>query len=252
MGLDAFTEEEFSARLKRQVKRLLLESDAAPVKAPQAYLLGGQSGSGKTALHGICIRLCGGNAVVINGDEYRSSHPRFAALDETYGVEAVAYTAPWAGRMTEALIKTLSTAGYNLIVEGTLRTASVPMGTAQLLRSRGYSVSLALMAVKPEISLVSCQIRYEEMRLSGQVPRATDPAHHDKIIKEIVGNLSTLEESGLFDEIRLYSRAKELLYPAGKDGSASDALRSILFGEWAEEERIHYEFLQEKLTKLLE
>lgn len=247
-----YSQEELSEALADLVALLCSKKSLRREERPRAFLLGGQSGAGKTTLHKVLNREFDRNVVVVNGDEYRALHPRFIELDERYGADSVSYTAPWAGAMIEALIDTLSMAGYNLIVEGTLRTASVPMGTAQLLRSRGYSVSLALMAVKPEISLVSCQIRYEEMRLSGQVPRATDPAHHDKIIKEIVGNLSTLEESGLFDEIRLYSRAKELLYPAGKDGSASDALRSILFGEWTEEEGIHYEFLQEKLTKLLE
>lgn len=91
--------------------------------------------------------------------------------------------------MTEALTDSLSRIGYNLIIEGTLRTAEVPLKTAELLRQRGYGVSLALMAVKPEISLVSCQIRYEEMRVAGTTPRATDPAHHNKIIDQIVSNL---------------------------------------------------------------
>ena len=69
------------------------------------------------------------------------------------------------------------------------------------------------MAVKPEISLVSCQIRYELMRIAGTIPRAVDPKHHDRIVRDIVSNLSALEQSGLFDEVRLFSRTRECLYP---------------------------------------
>ena len=76
-------------------------------------------------------------------------------------------------------------------------------------RERGYDVSLALMAVKPEISLVSCQLRYEQMRLAGTAPRATDPAHHRKIVDQIVRNLAVLEDSGMFDQIYLYNRSRE-------------------------------------------
>lgn len=246
-----YSREELSEALADVVALLCSKKFLRREERPRAFLLGGQSGAGKTTLHKVLNRKFDRNVVVVNGDEYRALHPRFVELDERYGADSVSHTVSWAGAMTEALIDVLSTAGYNLIVEGTLRTASAPMGTAQLLRDRGYSVSLALMAVKPEISLVSCQIRYEEMRLSGQAPRATDPAHHDKIIKEIVDNLSTLEESGLFDGIRLYSRAKELLYPTGEKLSASDALGGILFGEWSEEEKAHYEFLQKRLTQLL-
>lgn len=250
MGMETFTEGEFSPRLKRQVKRLIYESDAVPSDAPRAYLLGGQSGAGKTALHGICLRSFEGGGIVINGDEYRSTHPRFMQLDKKYGAEAVAYTAVWAGKMTEALIDVLSAAGYNLVVEGTLRTSQVPMDTAKLLMEKGYSVSLALMAVKPEMSLISCKIRYEQMRLNGQIPRATDPAHHEKIIKEIVGNLAVLEDSGLFDEIRLYSRAKKLLHPVGDGRTAAEALQEVLFGEWNEEDRGHYAYLEKELARL--
>ena len=84
------------------------------------------------------------------------------------GIDAPSYTAAWAGSMVEALVDALSTAGYNLIIEGTLRTSGGPTRDGKALaRSGGYDVSLALMAVKPEISLVSCQLRYEQMRIAG-------------------------------------------------------------------------------------
>ena len=161
------------------------------------------------------------------------------------------HTAAWAGKMTEALIDEFSLAGYNLIIEGTLRTSEVPVKTATLLRARGYGVSLALMAVKPEISLASCQIRYELMRIAGTVPRATDPKHHDKIVRDIVGNLDVLEQTGLFDEICLYARSRERLYPVeGETHTASQALQEVLFGPWTREEKEHYAHLEEKLANL--
>ncbi|MEI3308579.1 MAG: zeta toxin family protein [Eggerthella lenta] len=116
--------------------------------------------------------------------------------------------------MVEAIVDALSIMGYNLVIEGTLRTSEVPLKTARLLRDRGYSVSLALMAVKPEISLISCQLRYEQMRIAGTEPRAVDPAHHLSIVKSIVGNLKVLEESGMFDDIGLYSRSEQCLFSA--------------------------------------
>lgn len=248
-----FSEGEFLATLEELRWNLLNAYRPHLESPPQAYLLGGQSGAGKTTLHKIIRANHDGNIISINGDDYRKFHPRFPELQATYGDEAVGYTAPWAGRMTEALVDTLSAVGYNLIIEGTLRTAEVPMKTAALLRGRGYGVSLALMAVKPEISLVSCQIRYEEMRILGTTPRATDPAHHNKIIDQIVDNLAVLEESELFDGVFLYNRAQELLFPReGAGQSASDALRGALFGPWAPEEERHYRKLQAKLGRLKE
>lgn len=251
MALEDYSSEEFNAVLAQIIADRLGSGGITSSTAPCAVLLGGQSGAGKTTLHSIFRKKFGGNVIVINGDEYRSFHPRYRELDQQYGPEAVAYTAPWAGKMTEALIDELSRRGYNLIIEGTLRTYDVPMKTATLLKERGYNVSLALMAVKPEISLVSCLIRYESMRIAGTIPRATDPAHHQKIIQEIVGNLQRLESSGVFDSIRLFSRAKQCLYPVKDDArTASEALRDVLFGEWTPEEMRHYENLQKQLEEL--
>ena len=244
-----YTAEEFAFGLARWVESLLQPIALAPVEHPKAVLLGGQSGAGKTLLHELLLEEFDTRPAIINGDEYRKSHPRFDLLQEAYGDQAVEHTAAWSGKMTEALIDALSKLSYNLIIEGTLRTSAVPMKTANLLRDRGYGVSLALMAVKPEISLISCQVRYEEMRLAGTTPRATDPEHHKKIVDEIVGNLGTLETCGLFDDVFLYTRTGERIYPVeGK--TAAEVLQERLFGSWNDEERQHYRHLQSRLTQL--
>ena len=250
-AFESYTPEQFEAARAEIVKKMLVAKGVQPERHPRAYLLGGQSGAGKSTLHRICGNRLGGNAVVINGDEFRRSHPHFREIQEQFGVDAPAHTAKWAGEMTEGLIDALSAQGYNLIIEGTLRTSEVPLRTARSLRERGYSVSLALMAVKPEISLVSCQIRYEMMRIAGTTPRATDPAHHDKIVHDIVDNLSTLEESGLFEEVLIYNRAETMLYPKpGSALSASEVLRETLFGPWTVEEQQHYDHLNDQLRHL--
>lgn len=250
-SLALYSYEEFERELACLMEEKLRGPYPSPRKHPRAVLLGGQSGAGKTKLQKILHVEFEGDIAIINGDEYRSRHPRYYELDAAYGVDAVAHTAAWAGAMTEALIDELSKMGYNLVIEGTLRTSEVPLKTASLLRDRGYGVSLALMAVKPEISLISCQIRYELMRIAGTVPRATDPAHHDKIVRDIVGNVDALANSGLFEEVRLYSRAGACLFPLeGETRAAGQALEEVLFGPWTDEEVGHYEYLKRKLSAL--
>lgn len=268
--LDAYTQSEFDQKLN--IAKVRYSEGANPSAHPYAYLLGGQSGAGKSTLHSILSQLFHYDVIVINGDEYRKSHPHFNAIQQQYGVDAPAHTAAWSGAMTEALIDAFSMQHYNLIIEGTLRTSAVPLKTAKLLRERGYGVSLAIMAVKPQISLISCQIRYELMRLAGTTPRATDPEHHNKIINDIVSNLSELEQSELFDEVMLYDRGGRRLYPkaltsSASDGfagdvsvgesastapaaSASEALRDVIFGPWTAEETEHYEDLRLQLESL--
>ena len=124
---EKYTEREFSEKFEELRWNLLNAYRPTLESPPQAFLLGGQSGAGKTTLHKIIHRRLDGNGVSVNGDDYRKFHPRFLELQRIYGDEAVNYTAPWAGRMTEALIDSLSRIGYNLVIEGTLRTAEVPL-----------------------------------------------------------------------------------------------------------------------------
>ena len=74
--LGAYSTEEFKNRLATEIKIAIAPPNIAPTSTPRAILLGGQSGAGKTTLHQICKRKLDGNAIIINGDEFRSSHPR--------------------------------------------------------------------------------------------------------------------------------------------------------------------------------
>ncbi len=250
IDVEEYSREEFSRQYARIARGLV--RGVVPEKQPRAYLLGGQSGAGKTRLQKLLIEKYGENFIVINGDEYRNAHPRFKIIHEAYGIDAPAHTAKWAGAMVEALVDSLSNERYSLIIEGTLRTSSVPLKTAALLNERGYRVSLALMAVKSEISLISCQIRYEQMRIAGTTPRAVDLAHHSKIVEEIASNLAELETGSAFRDVSLYNRAGECLFAAkcpSVDAAASQALADVLFGDWTEDERRHYSDLQRILKE---
>ena len=148
-SIECYSDEELYEGIQEIVSSSVVGACLAPSDKPQAILLGGQSGAGKTTLHNVFRNAMNGNVIVVNGDEYRSFHPRYKQICAQYGIDSPAHTAAWAGRMVEAIIDALSIMGYNLIIEGTLRTSEVPLKTARLLRDRGYSVSLALMAVKP-------------------------------------------------------------------------------------------------------
>lgn len=249
--LEHYSDDDFYEQLQIITTMLLADKHCTPTQRCRAILLGGQSGSGKTTLHRLLQGFFEDNVIVVNGDEYRPRHPHFEQIGAKYGIDSPAYTAAWAGQMVEAVVDTLSLMGYHLIIEGTLRTSEVPLKTASLLRNRGYDVSLALMAVKPEISLVSCQLRYEQMRIAGTEPRAVDPAHHRSIVEAIVSNLDDLENSGLFEDIRLYTRTEQCLFSSTENsGRASATLEKILFGDWTEEEREHLTYLELRLDKL--
>ena len=167
-----------------------------------------------------------------------AQHPYFRELQEKYGVDSVDYTKMFAGKMVEAVIDKLSSLKYNLIIEGTLRSAAVPINTATLLKSKGYTVDFCLIATKPELSYLTTQLRYLEMLVVDPLQaRATPKDHHDGIVKSLVANITELEQSGLFESIQVYKRDLEQVYNSKLcTESVETVVDQILFGPWTHDE----------------
>lgn len=247
---DTYTEEAFQFRLK--LNMMTLTAGKTPATTPTAILLGGQSGAGKTVIHRLKFQEYRGNIIVIDGDSFRSQHPSYQELHAQFGKEDVEYTKGFAGKMVETLINELSQKGYNLLIEGTLRTDHIPLKTAQLLKNREYHVQLAIMATKPELSYLSTLVRYEEMFLQApESARSTPKSHHDDIVKHLSSNAQSLQDSNVFDHIQIYNRQKELLFD-NKPTSIRFFLENLLFGSWTNFEITNLESSLEKLKELSE
>lgn len=216
------------------IKNILLNNKISVVK-PIAYILGGQPGAGKTILQNSILKS-NKNCIVINADAFREFHPYFSEIQAAFGDEAPKYTQPFINRITEQLIRELSDEKYNLIIEGTLRTAETPINTCKTLKDKGYRVELHIIAVKKEISYESTILRYEIAIASGKTPRATAKEHHDLVAESIVKNLDLIYQRKIFDDIRLFSRFEKCIYPTGEEISPAIVEHEVLNGNWSNAE----------------
>ncbi len=250
MRLEEFSQDDFDLALKRTIRSLTRGKTASI--SPKAILLGGQSGAGKTTIHRIKQKEFQGNIIIIDGDSYRPLHPNYLALQEEYGKDSVDYTKGFAGKVVEHLVDELSKQGYHLLIEGTLRTTQVPRQTAQLLGSKGYQVSLAVIGTKPELSYLSTLIRYEELyAIDPNQARATPKEHHDGIVENLVDNLRELESEKLFEQIQIYQRDRACIYDSEtENASAAVVLRECLFGKWSKVEEEMMRLGRDRLVKL--
>lgn len=235
-AIESYSSEDFDKALERTIDFLTFNKNIS--STPRAVILGGQSGAGKTTIHRVKMLESKGNYIVIDGDTYRAQHPYFRELQEKYGVDSVDYTKMFAGKMVEAVIDKLSSLKYNLIIEGTLRSAAVPINTATLLKSKGYTVDFCLIATKPELSYLTTQLRYlEMMSVDPLQARATPKEHHDGIVKSLVANITELEQSGVFESIQVYKRDLEQVYNSKLcTESVGTVVDKILFGPWTSDE----------------
>lgn len=251
MRLEEFSKDDFELALKRTL-RPLTRGKTTSVN-PKAILIGGQSGAGKTTIHRIKQKEFQGDIIIIDGDSYRSLHPNYLALQDEYGKNSVDYTKGFAEKMVEHLVDELSKQGYHLLIEGTLRTTEVPRKTAQLLASKGYQVSLAIIGTKPELSYLSTLVRYEELyAIDPTQARETPKEHHDGIVENLVDNLKELESDKLFDQIQIYQRDRTCIYDSKTDeGSVAEVLQECLFGKWSKVEEEMLKVGQEQLCELV-
>lgn len=72
---DKYTEREFSEKFEELRWNLLSAYHPVLESPPQAFLIGGQSGAGKTTLHKIIHRRLDGNGISINGTTIESFTP---------------------------------------------------------------------------------------------------------------------------------------------------------------------------------
>ena len=210
-----YSEEQFKQRLSITLARLIINK--TPIDQPIAFLLGGQAGSGKTILQTMIDKKMNGNIIIINNDELKPLHPNYKKLSQKHGKEVTKLVTPFSSRMTEELIDELSKRRYNLVIEGTLRTIETPKTTTKLLQERGYKVNLYVMAVSKQLSYVGTLTRFEDMFINNPLTaRETPKRIHDEMIDKLPVNIDELYQNNIFNEIHLFTRAKEHIYSSLK------------------------------------
>jgi UDP-N-acetylglucosamine kinase len=215
---------------------------------PRAILLAGQPGAGKTELSTMMISQLDGDAAFINADDYRRYHPNYRKLYAEYGSDVVSLTSAFSSAVTEQLIKQLSDAKVNLVIEGTGRTVEVPRTTAERLETKGYRVEIAVIAARPEVSLTSTLLRFCRMNEGGTIPRATALEAHDKVVSVLPDNLDVLRMTPSIAEIRIWDRNLRQLYDSETNaGTPAEALTEYWHSPWNKAE---LESVQEQIIAL--
>lgn len=179
--------------------------DISPQKLKQAFILGGQPGSGKSAFAREILKR-DNNIVFINGDDLRAYHPKYYFYLKENDVEAADMTQAVCNYWIESLIEECVRQNLNFIIEGTMRKKEVPLKTASMLYNAGYIVNLVVISTPYELSLLSLDRRYKELKRLGQPARFTKKESHDEAYQNIESTLTDLISSKLFKRLFVYKR----------------------------------------------
>jgi UDP-N-acetylglucosamine kinase len=190
---------------------------------PQAYLIAGQPGSGKSRLAEMAATRSlglGENPINIDVDQLRRYDPRYASLAAVDPDEAFATTHPIASQWADSIRDHAIHHHLDIVCQGTFKTAANTQYLCHLLRSEGYHVTLMIKLVPMVISLLQIERRYE-MQLTGHTreaaPRRVGAQAHN-IAADAVPSLLDLVASPdlairarLIDSLELYNRTNEKL-----------------------------------------
>lgn len=248
--IEDYSEEEFEAAYKEVYESVT--KTGIPQKQHCVIFLGGQPGSGKSSFYSQDDNLS--NHIVIDGDRYRRFHPFYDSIIKNDIDNYVQRTQGFVNKCIERLISDLSDEGYNLIIEGTLRDPDVPIGTCKMLKGKGYTTNLYVVAVDACTSWESTINRAYLMAEDNCTPRLVPFDKYDRIVNGLPNSLLKIESSGYFDNIRVIDRNNRLLYPSSRFFSAASTLSYVLnLDEWNQrKEKYEDDFLDAKIDVLEE
>ena len=205
------------AKFPRVWESILKRDKPIPQERPVATLVGGQPGAGKSYGIGKVQARMDSTAVVINGDDYRSLRAGYDEICEKYGKEASKYTGDFSGAMVQRVRDEAVRQNYNIILEGTFRTAEIPLREMDNFRKHGYAVDVAICTCPKDVSWRSTIERgdletSENLKNNDNRPgRYTPKEHHDLVVENLAANADTIYQSGKFRTYEVYNR-EGLLY----------------------------------------
>lgn len=105
---------------------------------------------------------------------------------------------------TEGLIDESLTHRYSFVVEGTMRSASVPLQTAARLRSNGYETAAFVIAACKEFSLLNAFVRYFKEVQSKGFGRMIEIDSHNAAVEGLPKSVDRLYAEKSVDRICLF------------------------------------------------
>lgn len=243
-----FTEQEFDTRYQ-EIKDIITVGKYPEGHGKTVFVLGGQPGSGKSSFYSNSNLE---NYIPINGDDYRKFHPKLEYFEHTDVDEYVARTQYFINRVSNRLINELSREGYNLIIEGTLRTAEISIKTCNLLKGRHYESNLVVIACSAEEAWKSTIERANLMKKKGEIPRLVPIDKYNETVQCIANNIQYIKEENCFDSIRIIDRDGKILYDISDAVEPWQILSDKLkLGEWNRHLEQHkQEYIRAKISLL--
>lgn len=230
-GVPAYHLEEIFQKII--VPDYLLLANPQPQQQPEAVLLGGQPGAGKSTTAALLRRQYAGRGglVTVTWDDFRPFHPDYERLlaEAPHAMpDATRAAARWWQDRSAAYLRE---ARYHTLLEGGFRDPGEVLAGAAQFRAAGYEVHVSALAVPAALSRLGIVERYaRQAEVTGR-GRWTTQASHDADYTGTVTVLEMARESPAVSRVSLWTR-EGLIYDdqrgPGGDWTASITAADVL------------------------
>lgn len=204
------SEEEFNKNVDEIFGELALFAQST--KQPKFSFVGGQAGAGKSLLVSKIYQELNGNGIIIDQDELRTKYPqeKYLQIHDNYTErEEFLILKPYISKLIQAIIAKAKQSRYNIILESALRSINAFVDNTVDLRNSGYKTELCVISVPEVEANLSMLTRYcYYLERDGECRRNTNI--DTNAIPNIKNNLKKLNDLGIFDNIEVYIRGKEV------------------------------------------
>lgn len=192
----------------------ILTFNKTPNENPLAIIVGGQPGSGKTALISYTKQLSAfRNFITIDNDFFRSFHPQADEIRQHHPSLFTQATDQLGMGITEYVINYCLENKFDIILHQTLKNNRIGDDAICSLKENGYTVGVRVFAVPFYESSMSQIERYlGQAEKLGYCRFATQEGH----LKAYLGLPNTvdyLERNGFYDFIQVFKRSEDISLP---------------------------------------
>jgi len=180
-----------------------------PVERPKLVFVVGQPGAGKSKLTPLINRQLGYNAVASDIDVIRSLHKNYQLVNTEAPEELYRALIPAIDKADKELRAYCIQSKLNVIYEGTMRATQGYVDMAEMFRSAGYDIEVAVMAVPELESYGSSILRYATDLMSNNSPRWVIKEAHDAAYENLIVTLREFEKRGLATRASVYRRGHD-------------------------------------------
>lgn len=192
----------------------VMAKDLVPSENPLVIVVGGQSGSGKTALINYTTQLSTKREFIqIDNDFFRGFHPDVNTIKKNHPDHYVTATDQLGLGITADVIKYFTDHRYNIILHQTLKNNRVVDDAMTKFKEAGYTVGVRAFAV-PYFESKMSQIE----RCEGQIEKLGFCRHvakvdHDAALEGLPRTVDYIEASGKYDFIQIFKRGEKISQP---------------------------------------